>query len=324
MSLRRFCLESIAITCLIASVATGWAQSYPVKPVRYIVPASAGGGGDILGRIIAASLAHTFRQQVIVDNKPGAAGNIGAEIAAKAAPDGYTLFQMTVSHAVNVSLYRDLAFDLVRDFSPVTRLASSPLMVVVHPSLPAKSIAELVKLAKSRPGAINYASGGTGTPTFLAVELFKERAGIDLVHVPYKGGGGAQTSILAGETSVYFANIVTALSHVRQGKLRALAVTSPKRVPLLPEYPTIGESGYPGYQSETWFGLLVPVKTPKETIAVVRAAAISALNAPDVSQRLIDLAYIAVGDQPEEFAAFIQSEIATLGKLVRRLRVHAD
>lgn len=324
MAMIRSCIKSVTITCLIASVAPGWAQTYPARPVRYIVPSLPGGGSDILGRMVAASIAQSFGQQVIVDNRAGGGGNIGAEIAAKAAPDGHTLFQMAVTHAINVSLYRNLAYDLVRDFSPVTRLASSPLVIVVHPSLPVKLIGELVALAKSRPGAINYASGGTGTPTYLAVELFKERAGVDLVHVPYKGGGGAQTSVLAGETSVYFANIVTALPHVRQGKLRALAVTSPKRVALLPECPTVAESGYPGYQSETWFGLLVPAKTPKETIAIVSAAAKSALNAPDVSKRLIELAYIPVGDQPEEFAAYIQSEVAALGKLVRRLRVQAD
>ena len=176
MSLRRFCLESIAITCLIASVAPGWAQTYPARPVRYIVPSLPGGGSDILGRMVAGSLAQSFGQQVIVDNRAGGGGNIGAEIAAKAAPDGHTLFQMAVTHTINVSLYRNLAYDLVRDFSPVTRLASSPLVIVVHPSLPAKSIGELVALAKSRPGAINYASGGTGTPTYLAVELFNRRS----------------------------------------------------------------------------------------------------------------------------------------------------
>ncbi len=324
MTLHSYGQGFIAVICLIAPIAPGWAQTYPARPVRYIVPSLPGGGSDILGRMVAASLAQTFGQQVIVDNRAGGGGNIGAEIAAKAAPDGHTLFQMAVTHAINVSLYRNLAYDLVRDFSPVTRLASSPLVIVVHPSLPAKSIGELVALAKSRPGTINYASGGTGTPTYLAVELFKGQAGIDLVHVPYKGGGGAQTSVLSGETSVYFANIVTALPHVRQGSLRAVAVTSPQRVPLLPEYPTVAESGYSGYQSETWFGLLVPVKSPKKTIAIVRAAAVAALHRPDLSKRLNDLAYIPTGDQPEEFAAYIQSEIATLGDLVRRLGVKVD
>jgi len=313
-----------ATACLMGWAVAAPAQTYPSRPVRYIVPSLPGGGSDILGRMIAASLTQTFGQQVVVDNRAGGGGNIGAEIAAKAPPDGHTLFQMAVTHAINVSLYRNLAYDIVRDFSPVTRLASSPLAVVVHPSLPAKSIADLVRLAKSRPGAINYASAGSGTPTYLAVELFKGRAGIDLLHVPYKGGGGAQTSVLSGETSVYFANVVTALPHVRQGKLRALAVTSPKRVSLLPQHPTVAESGYPGYQAETWFGLLVPARTAKETIATLHAAAVAALKSPDVSKRLGDLAYLPVGDEPADFQAYIQSEIATLGKVVRALRVTAD
>jgi tripartite-type tricarboxylate transporter receptor subunit TctC len=324
MAVLHSCFTRVTIACLMGATAATSAQTYPARPVRYIVPSLPGGGSDILGRMVAASLTQTFGQQVGVDNRAGGGGNIGAEIAAKAPPDGHTLFQMAVTHAINVSLYRKLSYDIVRDFSPITRLASSPLIVVVHPSLPVRSIGELVKLAKSRPGAIDYASAGSGTPTYLAVELFKGRAGIDLVHVPYKGGGGAQTSVLSGETSVYFANIVTALPHIRQGKLRALAVTSPKRVPLLPQDPTVAESGYPGYQAETWFGLMVPARTAKETIAMLRAAVVSALNSPDVSKRLADLAYIPIGDQPEEFATYIQSEIATLGKVVRALRITAD
>jgi tripartite-type tricarboxylate transporter receptor subunit TctC len=314
---------AFAFICTLAP-ATGFAQAYPVKSVRYIVPSLPGGGSDILGRMMAAHMSQTFKQQVVVDNRAGGGGNIGAEIGARSVPDGHTIFQMAVTHAINVTLYRNLGYDIVRDFAPVTRLASSPLVVTVHASLPAKTIAELVQLAKAKPGSINYASAGTGTATYFAVELFKGRAGIDLVHVPYKGGGGAQTSILAGETSVYFANIVTALPHIQQGRLRALAVTSPKRVSLMPDYPTVGEAGYPGYQSETWFGLMLPVKTPRTVVTAVRNAALAALNAPDFGKRLLDMAFIAVGDSPAEYAAYIQSEIATYGKLVRELKVTSD
>ena len=240
-----------------------------------------------------------------------------------APPDGYTLFEVNMGHAVNVSLYRNLPYDLLRDFAPVTQFASSPAVVVVHPSLPVKSIAELVRLARARPGAINYSSGGAGTPTFVAAELFKGQAKVDLLHVPYRAGGEALTAVIAGETSVYFAPLAPALPQIRQGRLRPLAVTSAKRLSLLPEYPTVAESGYPGYESGNWYGIMVPVKTPPETIATIRGAAISVLNNPQVSKRLSDLGYVPVGDRPEEFAAHLKSEIEKLGKILRELRVTA-
>lgn len=301
-----------------------YAQGYPAKSVRYIVPSLPGGGSDIVGRMMAAHLSQTFKQQVVVDNRAGGGGNIGAEIAAKSMPDGHTIFQMAVTHTINVTLYKNLAYDLVRDFTPITRLASSPLVVTVHPSLSVKTLADLIHATKAKPGGINFASAGTGTPTHMAVELFNRRTGIELVHVPYKGGGGAQSSILAGETQIYFANIVTAMPHVQTGRLRALAVTSPKRVPLIPEYPTIAESGYPGYESETWFGLMLPVKTPKNVAATVRSAALAALHAPEFNKRLIELAFIPIGDSTAEFTTYIQSEIATYGKLVRELKVTSE
>jgi len=314
---------AFAFVCVLVPAAAV-AQGYPAKPVRYIVPSLPGGGSDIVGRMLAAHMAQTFKQQVVVDNRAGGGGNIGAEIGARAAADGHTIFQMAVTHAINVTLYRNLGYDIVRDFTPLTRLASSPLVVTVHPSLSVKTMTELIQAAKAKPGGINYGSAGTGTPTHMAVESFMRRAGIELVHVPYKGGGGAQSSILAGETQVYFANIVTAMPHVQTGRLRALAVTSPKRVPLIPDYPTIEEAGYPGYQSETWFGLMLPVKTPKNVVAAVRSAALAALNAPEVNKRLIDMAFIPIGDTAAEFTAYIQSEIATYGKLVRELKVTSE
>jgi tripartite-type tricarboxylate transporter receptor subunit TctC len=315
-------LMLIGLVCIGAS--SSWAQRYPAKVVRLLVPFSPGSGSDTLGRIIAGGMTDVFGQQVIVDNRAGAAGNIGAEIAAKAPPDGYTLLLANLGQAANVSLYRNLPYDVVRDFAPVTQLASAPAIVVAHPSLPVRSLDELVKLAKARPGAINYASGGVGTPTFVAAELFKAQAGVNLLHVPYRAGGEALTAVLSGEVSIYFSPLATALPHVRQGRLRPLAVTAAKRVPVLPEYPTVAELGYPGYQSGNWYGLLVPAKTPKEIIAAIRAAAVAALNNETISRRLADLGYVAIGDQPEEFAAHIKVEIESLGRILRESRITAE
>jgi len=316
MAILKLGVMPLTLICLFA--VDGWAQSYPAKVVRYIVPMSPGSGADTIGRIVTAGMAQVFGQQIIVDNRTGAAGNIGAEAAAKSPPDGYTLFQASSTHAANVSLYRNLAYDLVRDFSPVTQLASSPSIVVVHPSLPVKSIAELVKLAKARPGAINYGSTGIGSATWVAGELFKGMAGVNLQHVPYRGGGEALTAVVAGEVSVYFAPLAVALPQVRQGRLRPLAVTTTARLPLLPEHPTVAETGYPGYQSGNWYGIVAPAKTPKEAIAIIRNAVATALRDPGVSKRLSDLGYVSVGDQPDEFAAFIKSEIATLARIIKQ------
>ncbi len=325
MTAQGFCVKSLAVIGLVFQLAAHTsAQTYPIKVVRLIVPASPGSTSDILGRILAEGLTEIFGQQVIVDARPGAGNNIGAEIAAKSPPDGYTLFQVATSHVVNVSLYKKLAYDLVRDFAPVTQLASVPAVVVVHPSLPVKSMSDLVKLAKAKPGAIRYASAGVGTSTFLAPELFKRQTGIDMLHVPYRGAGGAVPSVIAGETSVYFSPVATALPLVQQGRLRALAVTAPKRLSMLPQYPTMAEAGYPGFQATNWYGLMVPVNTPKETIATIRRAVIAALNNPNVSQRLSALGFISIGNQPDEFAAQIKSDIESLGKIMREFRVTAD
>jgi tripartite-type tricarboxylate transporter receptor subunit TctC len=294
-----------------------YAQQFPLKTVRYLMPQPPGSGADTIGRIVAAGLTQVFGQNVIVDNRTGAAGNIGAEIAARAPPDGYTIVQVSLTHAVNASLYRELKYDLLRDFSPVTQLASSPSIVAVNPALAAKSVAELVALAKAKPGAINYASAGSGSSTFLSTELFKIQAGIDLLHVPYRGGGEAITSVIAGETAVYFSPVATALPHVRAGKLRALAVTTAQRLPLLADLPTLAEAGYAGAESGSWYGLLVPLKTPPAIIAVIRNAALAALKNPDTSRRLNDLGYVLIGDRPEEFAAHMKSEIAKLGNVIR-------
>ena len=318
------CLGLLALVCLLCQfAATGWAQSYPAKGVRLVVPGQSG-SGDLLGRLIAGGLTEVFGQQVIVDARPGANGIIATDLVAKAPPDGYTLFLVNIAQAANVSLYRKVPFDLVRDFAAVTQLVSSPHVVAVHPSLPVKSINELVKLAKAKPGVINYSSLGAGSSTFLAAELFKEPAGVNMVNVPYRSGGAALTAVIAGETSVYFSPFASALPHIQQGRLRALAITTARRVSLMPDLPAVSESGYPGYEFANWYGLLAPVKTPKETIATIRGAAVTVLNKPDVSKRLIGLSYIIIGDQPDEFAAYIRSEVEKLAQLVTKLRLTSD
>jgi tripartite-type tricarboxylate transporter receptor subunit TctC len=326
MAILRFCVKSLTLICLIWQfAANSWAQSYPVKAVRYLVADSAGGNSDALARIIAGGLTQTFGQQVVVDNRSGAGGNIGAEIAAKAPADGYTLFHVATTHAVNVSLYRNLPYNLLRDFAPVTRVAVAPAVVVAHPSSPVKSIGDLVKLAKAKPGAIKYSSAGIGTSTFFGGELFKELAGVDLLHVPYRGGGEALTAVIAGETSVYFAPLGAALPQIRQGKLRALAVPSTERLPLLPETPTVAESGYPGYEGGNWsHGLAVPAKTAKEIVSAIHKAAVSVVNNSAARKRLTDLGFIVIGDQPNEFAAHIKSEVEKFEKIVRKLGMAAN
>ena len=310
-----------ALTCAAVPAA---AQSYPQKPVRMIMPVSAGSGSDVIGRIIATGMSEHFGQQVVVDNRAGAAGNIGAEAAARAAADGYNVLFAFVGLAANAVLYENLRYDVLRDFAPVTLLGSSAAIVVVHPSLPVKSIAELVKLAKQKPGAINYASGGAGTPTYIGAELFKRQAGIDLLHIPYRAGGEALTSVIAGETGVYFAPLASTLSYLKQGRLRALAVTSTRRLGLLPQYPTVAELGYPDYESGFWHGLLVPAKTPREIIIPLRNAAVQVFTQPAVAQRLVELGYVSYGTTPEEFGVYLKSEINKLRNLLKGLKPNPD
>ena len=313
------------VTCcslLLLAVASTFAtaQGYPAKPVRYVIPMSAGSGADTIGRIGVIGLTPALGQQVIVDNRTGAAGNIGAELVAKAPADGYTVFQGSMTHTTNVSLYTSLTYDFVRDFAPVTLLATSPSCLVVHPSLPVKTVADLVKLAKGRPGQLNYASTGLGTATFLGAEMFKAQAGIDLLHVPYRGGGESLASVVTGETSVYFGPLPAMMALIKQGRLRALAVTTANRVSAAPEYPTIAESGFPGYETGNWYGILVPMKTSKEVIGTLHKGALTALKDPQVAKRMTDLGYIAIGNTPEEFSAHIKNEIQKLAKILAPLK----
>ena len=319
----KLCLASVCLTLIGMSALSAHAQDYPVRPIRLVVPSAPGSGADVFIRMISPGLTLALGQQVIVDNRAGAGSNIGADIVAKAPADGYTVLMVLQANAVNTSLHRKLSYDLLRDFEAVTMLVSSPSVVVVHPSLPAKSIAELVKLAKSRPGTLNYGSAGLGSGTFLAAELFKMVAGINLQEVRYSGGGPAMVGALSGEVSVYIPPIAPALPHIRSGKLRALAVTSAKPVPLLPDAPTVAELGYPGFQVGSWNGIMVPTKTPKEIVARIHGATMSALKSPAVSKRLADLGYIAVGNQPDGFTQDVRSEIERWRKVFRQAGVAA-
>ncbi len=314
------------LSSLLIALASGitFAQVYPAKVVRLLVPFSAGSGSDTIGRIYAGGLSEVFGQQVILENRAGAAGNIGAEVAARAPADGYTLFLVNMAHAVNVTMYRKLAYDPIRDFTPVSMLATGPAILVVHPSLPVKSVKELVALAKARPGAINHSSAGVGTFTFLAAEMFKRQAGIDMLHVPYRAGGEALTAVIAGESSVYFSPAAGALPQVKQGRLRPLAVTSTKRISLMPELPTVAESGYPKFESGNWYGIVVPAKTPREIIERAHKSSIASLNNPTISKRLNDLGFVLIGNTPEEFGAYFKSEIEAWGKIVRDLKLNAE
>ena len=301
------------------SASTGSGQAYPSKPIRLLVSDSAGGLADTVARILGNGLSEVMGQRVVIENRAGAASNIGATVAAKSPPDGYTIYQLPQTVSVNATLYTNLQYDIFRDFLPVMRTGSSPALVVVHPSLPVKTLADLVKLAKAQPGSLSFASAGTGAPTFLAGELFKKFAGIDMLHVPYRGGGEAITAVITGETPVYFAPLPVAKPHVESARLRALAVTSGARVPAMPQLPTVAEQGYPGYETGFWYGMVVPAKTPKEIIAAVHAAMLKTLKLPDVAKRLQDVSFTTVGDQPEEFAEFIKAEVDKWGKIVREL-----
>jgi tripartite-type tricarboxylate transporter receptor subunit TctC len=304
---------------LLASACAATAQTYPSRVVRYVVSDSPGSGLDTLARIVAEGLAAHWGHQVVVDNRPGAGGNIGAEVIARATPDGYTIGQIATTHAVNATLYKTLGYDLVRDMTGVSQLASVPSIAVTPSASQIRTIADLVKSAKAKPGALTYASAGTGTCTFLAGELFKRQAGVDLLHVAYKGGPPAVTSILTGETSVYFAPLSAVLPMVKQGRLQALGVSTPQRLSLLPEYPTIADAGVPGYHFSCWYGLVAPAKAPRAAITAVHAAVTKVLSDAAIQKRLLDLGFIPVGDKPEEFTAFIKSQVEAFRPITKDL-----
>ena len=316
--------NTIGAVVLLYAATPVHAQSYPSKPVRFIVSTSAGSGADVIGRLVGGGMTAALGQQVVVENRTGASGAIGSEHVAKSAPDGYTILQVSATHAVAAALSSKLPYDLLRDFAPVTQVANAPNVVVAHPSLPAKSITELVKLAKARPGAVSFGSAGTGAPSYSAGALFAAMAGVNLLHVPYRGGGEALTAVLTGETQLMFGPIASTLPHIRRGGLRLLALTSAKRSPLLPDTPTIAEAGYPKYEAGNWYGIVVPLHTPRGIITTLRNAALSAIASAETGRRLANLGYVLVGDQPEEFAVFMKNDIENLTRSFRAIGVSMD
>ncbi len=297
---------------LVSVIATfqAFAQSaYPNKTLRLIVPFAAGGGADIVGRVVAQKLTEAFGQQVMVDNRAGAAGNIGAELAAKSAPDGYTLLLVGPNHTTNVSLFSKLNYDPVRDFDPVTLLTAAPYVLLAHPSLPARDLKALIALARSKPGLLTYGSAGNGTAGHLAMESIKTQAKIAMLHVPYKGSPPLQADLIGGQVVAGFDNVLSSAPHVKSGRLRALAVSGAKRSPALPEVPTIAQSGLPGFEVTVWQGVLAPAGTPREIVARLHAEILNALQKPDVQSRMAALGVDIVGNPPAEFAAFIRRDI---------------
>lgn len=315
-------VSSARVGAAILVVFLAWspthAQNYPSKPIRMIVPFAAGGILDIVARAVGERLTTSLGQPIIVDNRSGAGGSIGTEIASRAAPDGYTLLTGHIgTHAINPSIYPKLSYDPEKDFAPITLAATFPLGLFVHPSVPAQSVRELVALAKAKPGAINFASAGSGGPTHMAGEMLKAMAHVDIVHVPYKGNAAALNDLLGGRVQLFFSNLATALPHARAGKLRALAVSTAKRSQLAPELPTVAESGVPGYDLTNWIGMFAPAATPRPIVLRLNRDISAILNAADLKDRFRTQGIDLVSTTPEAFAAFIHAELAKWRKVVK-------
>jgi len=300
------------------------AQKYPDRPVRVLVPFPAAGGTDILARLFLQKVSERLGANFVIDNRAGAGGTIGTEIVAKAPPDGYTILVCSSSHTINPSVYKKLGYDPIRDFAPVTMLASGPGLLVVHPSVPARNVKELIALAKAKPGQLIYASAGNGTPPHLAAELFKSMAGIDMVHIPYKGNVPAFVDLISGAVQVSFPTITSGLPQVRAGKLRGLGVTSKERSSVMPEVPTIAESGLPGYESTTWYGMLAPAGTPATIVRTLHDQMVAVLKLEDIREKLLVQGLEPVGNTPAEFSSIIASELTKWRKVVAAAGMKAE
>ena len=312
----RFCAAALGIAAL-ALAGPVRAETYPDKPIRIVVPYTPGGPTDIVARLVGNKLSEQLGQPVLIDNKGGAGGNLGAELVARAPADGYTLLLVTTGHAINPALYPKLGYNLQTDFVPVSQLMSSPMVVAVNPALPVKNLRELIALAKSRPGELNFASAGNGSSTHLAPELFAMMAGIKMGHVPYKGSAPALSDVMAGHAQVAFDFMISAMPHVRSGKLKGLAVTGATRSPAAPELPTVAEAGVPGYEVIGWNGLMAPAGTPKALIAKLNAAVKQVLASADVAAQITNQGSNPQWSSPEAFAAFVGAEIERWGKVAR-------
>jgi len=303
----------------------GLAQTYPTKPIRLIVPYPPGGGNDTLARLFGARLTEAWGQQVVVDNRPGAGTIIGTQIAARAVPDGYTLLLSSIAtHAIAPNLYAKPGYDPVKDFAPITLLAVAPTVVCVNPSVPAKSLKDLIALAKAKPGELKFASGGLATPPHMAGEIFASMTGIKLVHVPYKGGGPAHAGLLGGESTMMFDTAASILPHVRAGKLRALAIARSQRLPEYPDLPTFAEAGVSGYEVNAWYSMHAPAGVPKEIIARLNRELVRILKIPDIQQRLKVLGSEGIGNSPEEFGKFVRAESIKYAKAIRQAGVRVE
>jgi tripartite-type tricarboxylate transporter receptor subunit TctC len=314
---RALASAAIAGAMLALAATPAAAQTYPSAPMRIVVPFPPGGGTDILARSLAQKLNEAWSVSVIVDNRGGANGTIGAAVVAKAPPDGHTLLLVPSGFAVNPSIYKTLPFDAVKDFAPVSQLASSPLVLVVHPSFPPKSVKELVAFLKARPNDINYGSSGNGSPPHLATELFKLLTGTSMTHIPYKGAGPAAVDVIAGQIPIYFMNALQAVPHIKAGRVRALAVTSGARFPGLANIPTIAEAGVPGYAYTNWYGMLAPAGTPRASIGKLHAEIARILNLPEIKERLSAEGALVVASTPDDFAAFLKQEMTQFGRVVK-------
>jgi tripartite-type tricarboxylate transporter receptor subunit TctC len=326
VSSRRFALATLATAAAAAMLPlSAAAQAYPSKPITIIVPFSAGGTTDILARIVGQALTAELGQSVVVDNRAGAGGNIGGQLAARAPADGYTLFMGTVgTHAINEALYKKMPFDPVKDFAPLTRVANVPNLLVAHPAQPFKTVKEMIAYAQANPGKLNFGSSGSGSSIHLSGELFKSMAKVDMVHIPYKGSAPAVNDLLGNQIAIMFDNMPSAIQHVRAGKLRAIAVTTAKRSPELPDVPTIAEAGVPGYEATSWFGMFAPAATPAPIVAQLNKALVKVLNQPDTKQKIAAQGGEVVAETPAQFAAFIQAETAKWGKVVKESGASVD
>jgi len=307
-----------------ASSSLALAQAYPNKPIKMIVPIGAGSLTDIVGRAVAQGVSQAWGQPVVADNRAGANGTIGVEIATKSAPDGYTLTMISSSHSVNVSLYKKLPYDLIKDLSPITQATTQPYALVVHPSVAAKSVRELIALAKAKPGTLNYGSSGTGGLSHLSGALLSSLAGLTMTHIPYKGGAPAMTDVIAGQIQMLFSTILQSHAHIKAGRLRALAVTTVKRSAGAPELPTMQEAGVPGYEVAGWYGVLAPAKTPQPIIAKLNQEIVRILQTQEMKDRLSADGSEPVGTTPEQFGAHIRSEVAKWSKVVKEAGIRAE
>lgn len=325
-SAQRSSLAPRRAACLLCAIAMSvpwlaapaWAQQkYPSRPLRLVLPFPPGGSTDIVARVVTQRLAESWGQPVLIDNRPGAAGNLAAELVARAAPDGYTLFQVNVAHAIAASLFPKLGYILMSDFVAVTQLASTPYALVAHPGVPAKSVRDLLALARARPGVLNYASAGNGSATHLSGELVRALGRVDLVHIPYKGSGPAVAALMSGEVDVYFLAVPAAAPMVKSGRLRVLGVSGAKRSSMMPEVPTMAEGGLPGFDTSTWHGVMAPAATPREVVAQLSGELVRILAQADIRGKLLAQGLEPVGDSQDQFAAFIRAEVSKWEKVVR-------